>query len=73
MATGGVLNEAEIQAEINLYPRGDFPQNLFRADYNIELRHAMGRNGNGSAKIALDEAVAEVRKRYPTFVPARQR
>lgn len=63
--------QAQVDQELTAIPRGDLPQNLFRAAYEQARLNGLG----GRAKVgcqpedAQSAALEAVRANYPDFVP----
>jgi hypothetical protein len=61
----------QVLAELELIPRGDFHQNMFRAVYEQHRLHVLGRNATErlSAREVVVRATASVREYEPAFEP----
>jgi hypothetical protein len=57
--------------ELELIPRGDFSQNIFRALYEQRRLHVLGRHATErlSAREVAERATAAVREHDPAFEP----
>jgi hypothetical protein len=62
---------ALIKHELQRYPRGDAPQNLFRVLYEMTRVQGLDRRSAvpGTADSAHESALETVRKQYPDFEP----
>lgn len=60
-----------VLAELDLIPRGDFNQNMFRALYEQRRLHVLGRHATErlSAGEVAERAAASVREYEPAFEP----
>lgn len=69
--TSLALMNATSATQIAPYPRGDLPQNTFRAVlYDLSM-HALGKNATFPLKEAYVRAVRAVAITYPNFTPTR--
>ncbi len=60
-----------VLAELELIPRGDFSQNIFRALYEQRRLHVLGRHATErlSAREVAERATVAVREYEPAFEP----
>lgn len=61
----------QVKSELELIPRGDFHQNMFRALYEQHRLHVLGRNATVrlTALEVVERAAESVRRDAPAFDP----
>jgi hypothetical protein len=61
----------QVLMELELIPRGDFHQNMFRAVYEQRRLHVLGRHATEqlTAREVVERAAAAVREYEPAFEP----